>query len=150
MLVPVAKERADSLLKAFEDGITGVLLPLDDEDVVLVISTAVDDQVRPEPPLVIFITIWSGRQQLLEVPVSAVVKVDSESLPPKLSTEALLQVNPETMYERQLMSLKGKQISVLGYDVTQRGRNSFQNRCSIRETIACHKVISAPKRSPWQ
>jgi hypothetical protein len=103
------------------------------------------DQVGPEPPRVIFTPIRPRRQPLLTVKVSVIVKVDGELVPPKILTEALLQIDPETMYERQLMGLKGKEISILGHDVAERAGYSFQDYRSIYEAIACHRAIPTSK-----
>ena len=88
----------DPLLKAFDNGITCTLLPLDDKDIAGVFSPVVDDQVRPEPPLVTFTPIRSRRQPLLGVTVPVVVKVDGEFVLPQILPEPLLQIDPETMY----------------------------------------------------
>jgi hypothetical protein len=60
--------------------------------------------------------------------VSVVVKINGEPVSLKLRTEPLLQIDPEAMHERQFMSLKAKQLSVLGHDVTERVRYCFQDR----------------------
>jgi hypothetical protein len=68
MLVAVCEERAKALFKTFEDGSPRALLPLDDKDVMRVISTAMYDQVRPESSLVALIPIRSGWQPLSASP----------------------------------------------------------------------------------
>jgi hypothetical protein len=78
VLVLVDEEPIDASLKRFHNGMTRVLLPFDDEDVVRVFSTAMKDQIRPEPPRVIFTPIRPRRQPLLMVKVPVIVKVDGE------------------------------------------------------------------------
>jgi hypothetical protein len=141
MLVLVDEEPIDAFLERFDNGMTRVFLPFDDEDVVRVFSTAMKDQIRPEPPRVIFSPIRPRRQPLLMVKVPVIVKVDGEFVPPKILTEAFLQIDPETMHERQLMGLKDKEISILGHDVAERAGYSFQDDRSVYGAIACHQAI---------
>jgi hypothetical protein len=127
MLVAVCEERAEPLFNTFENGSPGALLPLDDKDVTTVISTAVDDQVGPEPSLVTLIPIRSGWQPLFGISVSVVVKIDGEPMSLEFPTESLLQIDPEAVHERKLMNLKAKQLSVSAHDVTERVSYRFQD-----------------------
>lgn len=142
MLVLVGEEPIDAFFKRFNNGMTRVLLPFDDEDVVRVFATAMNDQVRPEPPRVIFTPIRPRRQPLLTIKVPIIVKVDGQFVPPKILTEALLQIDAETMYERELMGLKDKEISILGHDVAERAGYSLQDDRSVYEAFACHQAIA--------
>ena len=51
LLIPARQECSDACFKAFERQVACVLLPLDGEEIVLVLSAAVNDLVRSEPPV---------------------------------------------------------------------------------------------------
>ena len=104
-------------------------------------SSAVDDQVRPEPPVPV--PIRSRWQQLRQIAMPVVVKVDCQPVLPEQWLQVGLEVDGKAMDERQLMRVKRKQILVLGYNIAERGGHSVQDGLSIRKATRCHEDIPA-------
>ena len=122
----------------------GVFLPLDDEEVVPVSFAAVDDQVGTESPA--FISISSCREQLAEIPVPVIVKIDGQPALPEFWLQSSLEVDREAVHERHLVSVKFEQNTILHDDIGERSRHDCQEDSPVWNASACHGNI--PTQEP--
>lgn len=78
----------------------------------MLVISAVNDQVRPEPP--VFVSIRPRRRQLVQFSVPVIVEVHGELAQREHWLQVGLEIDPEAMDERQLVSIREDRSDLLG------------------------------------